>query len=257
MTLIDQFLGVHVAAGTVALATFLVPIVTVKGGGTHRRAGRAFVTAMAVICGTGAVVSTFRLATESRPGVRAGAWFLLFVTVLSASATWKGIRVLRFKNSGPNRNPVDLLMSALLVPMGLWIGYLGLRYRNVVFLFFSLAAIDGVQSVRHWLNPAKPRLHWFFEHMDGMLGASIAALTAFATLGARNLGLTGLGVLAWIGPSLVLVPVSILMTRRYRRLFGLEPGAVSTRPAPVAEVAGTVSPPAVRAVSGAPSASAS
>lgn len=242
MTLIDFLLGIHVSAGTVALATFLVPLVTAKGGLAHRRAGRAFVTAMAVICVTGAVVSTYRLATETRDGVRAGAWFLLFVTVLSASATWKGMRVLRMKGPGRNVSAVDLLMAAILVPMGLWIGYLGLRYRNAVLLFFSLAAIDGFQGVKYWLNPSKPRMHWFFEHMDGMLGASIAALTAFATLGARNLGLTGLGVLAWIGPSLALVPVAVLMGRHYRRKFGLEP---------------VVSPPVVPAAASIPRASAS
>ena len=42
------------------------------------------------------------------------------------------------------------------------------------------------------------------------MGSSIAALTAFAVLGARNLGFGSFGVAAWIGPTVLLVPMSIL-----------------------------------------------
>jgi uncharacterized membrane protein len=224
MTIIDALLRIHITAGMTALATFLVPMVTAKGGKTHRRVGWVFVAAMAVICFTGAPISAFRLATETRPGARVGASFLLFITLLSGAATWKGMRVLRFKGPGRHTNFVDLAIGVLLILGGVFTLVQGLRFESGILMFFGpFGALGGVSDLRHWLNPSKPKMHWFFEHMGGMVGSSIAALTAFSALGSRSLGLGSFGFAAWVGPTLVLLPVSMLMERHYRRKFGLLP----------------------------------
>lgn len=230
MNAIDYIMKVHIAAGTVALATFLVPMVTAKGGKAHRRVGWAFVVAMATLFFTGAPASLYRLATETRPEVRAAASFLLFVTILSGASTWKGIRVLRFKGPGRNTGPIDLGVATILGLGGLFTLYQGLISKSALLMFFgSLGILSAVGDIRYWLNPKKPKMHWFFEHMGGMVGSSIAALTAFAAIGGRSLGLGSFGLVAWIGPTLVLVPVSILMERHYRRKFKLDvPKALAT-----------------------------
>lgn len=223
MTTIDYLMKIHIAAGVTALATFLVPMVTAKGGRAHRRVGWVFVAAMAGLFLTGAPSSIYRLATETRPGVRTQASFLLFVTMLSGASTWKGIRVLRFKNAGPNTNAMDLGVAGLLGLGSIIMLYQGAMLRGALLIFFGglgLAASAG--DLRYWLNPEKPKMHWFFEHMGGMVGSSIAALTAFSALGSRSLGFGSFGLLAWIGPTLVFVPISILMTRYYRRKFKLD-----------------------------------
>ncbi len=229
--MIELLMKIHIAAGTVALATFLVPMVTAKGGKVHRRIGWVFVVAMAALFFTGAPASIYRLATETRPGVRASASFLLFVTLLSGASTWKGIRVLRFKNSGRNTAAIDLGISVLLGLGGAFTLYQGLMFKSVILMFFGpLGIVGAVGDLRYWLNPAKPKMHWFFEHMGGMIGSSIAALTAFAALGSRSLGFGSFGVAAWIGPTLVFLPISILMARHYRRKFKLDvpkPAAVA------------------------------
>ena len=222
MTVIDQMMKIHIAAGVTALATFLIPMVTAKGGKAHRRAGWVFVAAMAGLFFTGAPASIYRLSHETRPEVRVAASFLLFVTVLSGASTWKGIRVLRFKNSGRNTRPLDLGVATLLGLGGLFTLFQGLSFKNPVLMFFgALGVVSGLLDLRYWLNPDKPKMHWFFEHMGGMVGSSIAALTAFAVLGSRSLGFGSFGPAAWIGPTVVLLPVSILMGRYYRRKFGL------------------------------------
>ncbi len=221
--MIELLMKIHIAAGTVALATFLVPMVTAKGGKAHRRVGWVFVAAMAALFFTGAPASIYRLATETRPGVRASASFLLFVTLLSGASTWKGIRVLRFKNSGRNTAAIDLGISVLLGLGGAFTLYQGVMFESAILMFFGpLGIVSAVGDLRYWLNPAKPKMHWFFEHMGGMIGSSIAALTAFAALGSRSLGFGSFGVAAWIGPTLVFLPISILMARHYRRKFKLD-----------------------------------
>jgi uncharacterized membrane protein len=220
-TLADILLALHISAGMVALATFLVPLVTAKGGRWHRRVGWIFVTAMTVICFSGAPLAAWHYATISRESVRAQFAFLLFITVLSGATTWKGMRVLRFKDGRRNGNVADLGIAALQFGLGLWMLWLGARWRHPILLFFSLAGIGAISDIRYWLNPAKSRMHWFFEHMDGMIGSAIATLTAFAVFGARRFGLDGLGAAAWILPTLILVPVSIVLQKRYARKFGL------------------------------------
>ena len=221
--MIDFLMKIHIVAGTLALATFLVPMVTAKGGKAHRRVGWVFVAAMAALFFTGAPASIYRLATETRPGARTAASFLLFVTMLSGASTWKGIRVLRFKNAGRNKAPIDLGIATLLGLGGLFTLYQGVIVTSPILLFFGpLGIVSAIGDLRYWLNPNKPKMHWFFEHMGGMIGSSIAALTAFAALGSRSLGLGSFGVAAWIGPTLIFLPISILMARHYRRRFKLD-----------------------------------
>lgn len=220
--MIDFLMKLHIAAGTAALATFLVPMVTAKGGKAHRRAGWVFVAAMATIFLTGMPVSAHRLAGASTPGAARQAVFLLFITLLSGSATWKGIRVLGRKGNERNTSALDILVSLLLITGGLFTAWFGWDSRSPLLLFFGpFGVLSGAGDLRYWLNPDKPKLHWFFAHMAGMMGASIAALTAFLVLGSRTLGLGGLGLVAWIAPTLVFVPVSVLMGRYYRRKFKL------------------------------------
>lgn len=227
--MIELLMKIHIAAGTVALATFLVPMVTAKGGKVHRRVGWVFVAAMAVICLTGAPASIYRLATQTRPGQQTAAAFLLFVTLLSGVSTWKGIRVLRFKGPGRNTSAIDLGASLLLGLGSVFIFYKGTLLQSVILLFFGvIGLISAVGDLRYWLSPDKAKMHWFFQHMGGMIGSSIAALTAFAALGSRSLGFGSFGIAAWIGPTLVFLPISILMTRHYRRKFKLDAPRAST-----------------------------
>ena len=136
------------------------------------------------------IAGTVALATETRPGVRASASFLL-----SGASTWKGIRVLRFKNAGRNAAAIDMGISTLLGLGGLFTLYQGLVFKSPVLMFFGPLGIFGaVGDLRYWLNRDKPKMHWFFEHMGGMIGSSIAALTAFAALGSRSLGFGSFGV---------------------------------------------------------------
>lgn len=230
MNIVDTLLKVHIGAGIVALATFLVPAVAAKGGRLHRRVGWVFVSAIAVLCLTGAPVSLVRLwnaqtTTEWRVGA-----FLFFLTILSGSTAWKGVRVLRFKAPGRRTNILDIAIPSTLAVASLWLGSLGVQSRSTLLLFFTALGLSGsIRDIRYWLNPAKGKMHWFFEHLRGMMGSGIATLTAFSALGGRTLGFDAFGVVAWVAPTVVILPISVLMSRYYERKFGIVPG----RPAKV------------------------
>ena len=69
-SMIKPILAIHIAAGSAALASMLIPIVAVKGGGLHRRAGWVFVCAMATVSVTALLLSGARLFFDPRPEAR-------------------------------------------------------------------------------------------------------------------------------------------------------------------------------------------
>jgi uncharacterized membrane protein len=59
--MMQPLLTVHIAAGSIALASMLVPMLTTKGGRTHRRAGWVFVASMALVSVTALIMSAGRV----------------------------------------------------------------------------------------------------------------------------------------------------------------------------------------------------
>src|SRR6266849_3540929 len=96
MTWVESIRVLHSAAGFTALAVFWLPMVARKGGRVHRRAGWIYVVAMGVVAVTAVVVCGARILFDG-PEVRARSLFLLFISILAATAAASGVRALREK----------------------------------------------------------------------------------------------------------------------------------------------------------------
>jgi hypothetical protein len=72
---------------------------------------------------------------------------------------------------------------------------------------------------------------WWFEHMAGMLGGCIAALTATLITNANYVRTYAPAPewLFWIGPALIGIPLLLLWQRAYRRRFAAAEQARSAR----------------------------
>lgn len=231
--LVELTRTVHIAAGALGLVVFWIPMVLTKGGAWHRRVGWAFVAGMGTASVSGGLLCTYRLMTETAPERLAAAFFLLFISVLTGAATWKGVRVLRFKNRTDRHVvAVDLAIAGTLAAAGLLTLGVGLAEGSPLFAIFGLVGIsNGVGDLRYWLRPPATRMHWWFEHMNGMVTTSIAALTAFAVQNASRLGLEAFGVVIWLAPTLVLVPINVVWQRYYRQRFAPQEAATGASPA--------------------------
>jgi uncharacterized membrane protein len=240
--MMTMLLAIHIAAGSVALLSMFVPMVTRKGGLIHRRAGWVFVVAMATVAATALVLSGARLLFDPTLQGRNAGLFLLLLTVLTASGVSAGVRVLRFKaRAGAHRHWWDLGLPALLVVIGTGVGLYGLMRGSVLFAAFAgLSVVNGVSDVRYWLRRPSSQAHWWFEHMGSMLGSSIAATTAFLVNTADNFGIWILA--AWLGPSIIGAPAIAIWTAYYRRRFAAPPSPESV---PVPRPAFSPSSPAI------------
>ena len=107
--MLTSLLYVHIAGGTAALLAMLVPLVTKKGGTTHRRAGWVFVSGMTVVALTAFMLAGARWLTGTSTQEREAGAFLFFVAILTSTSVSGGIRVLRAKTrTGVHRHPWDV-----------------------------------------------------------------------------------------------------------------------------------------------------
>jgi hypothetical protein len=214
---------VHIAAGSVALAVFWIPLVAPKGGWLHRRAGLVYAWSMLIAVLAALGVSGWRLLYDLHPAARQRAIFLSFIALLTFAAGWNGLRALRTKKrTAPSWNPIDVGPSYALALGGLALIAWGLSggFGALAIAFGALGAALGVQQIATWSqSPSDPR-HWWYQHMRGMIIACIGTVTAFLVVNARVLGLGTFNFAVWTLPGVVGGVGIALWTRHYRRKFG-------------------------------------
>jgi hypothetical protein len=203
----------HIAAGSVALCSFLVPAVSVKGGRLHRRAGWVYCVAMAVVAATGGLLVADGLVRGEAVERRL---FLGYVAWLSVTSVWTGIRALRTRRrTGPGGNLVDHLIPGVLAVAGALLAARGLTTGGVVEVVFGgLGVVLGGSHLRYWRTAPTGADHAREVHAGNLIGAGIGTFTAFLVVNGERLGLPG--VVAWLLPTLIGVPAIALVQRRDR-----------------------------------------
>jgi hypothetical protein len=219
--MLKSILFLHIAGGSLSLLSMLIPLVTRKGGVTHRRAGWVFVTGMTLVSITALLLAGTRWTTDLTPRGREAGAFLFFVAILTATNVSSGVRVLRAKaRTTSGRHPWDLGLPALLTASSVAAAVHGLSTGNQLFTAFSvIGLLAGGGNLAYWLTAPTHPMHWWFEHMSSMLGACIAATTAFLVVNASNLGMETFSLAVWLTPSVIGVPTIAIWTRYYRRRF--------------------------------------
>jgi uncharacterized membrane protein len=203
-------LWTHVAAGVVALLAGAGALVTNKGGGRHRFAGRQFVRAMAVVVGTVPLLLAFDPTSFARQ-------FLTLVAVFSGYFAFTGYRVLARKRPAAEAAPVDWAAAVLVVVASLALAGLGVAlllrggtFGIVLLVFGLLGGGFGFVDVRGFRAP-EGRNPWLVDHLTRMIGAFIATVSAVSVV---NLSAT-LGVVAWLWPTAAFTPLTLYWQAKY------------------------------------------
>jgi len=215
-------LAVHIAAGAVSLLVFSVPLVTKKGGRTHRRVGWIYVAAAATVAVTG-FLSCIPLVSDGSPWRWRAGIFLAYVSLLAGASALFGVRALRTKGrAGASRAAIDLIPPLVLVAGGIALATFGIHRSIVLYvLFAALGVVLGMAYLRFWLTPPPHERAWFLAHMTGMGTSCITTVTAFIVVNARRFGMRTFDLPLWAGPIAILA-IGLTLWRRYyaRRLTG-------------------------------------
>ena len=214
----------HILSGFLALSVFWLPIITKKGGKAHTRIGWIYVWAMASVSVTAFSMGIYRLTWDAGPDADAipFSWFLIFIAILSSATAWYGVRVLRQKRRiEAHRHIVDLFFPTLLAGAGVGISIYGWIIDFPLLQYFPLLGIFlGGSQLVYWLKVPKTKSHWMVEHIVGMLSCCIATVTAFTVFGApRLLRIDAVSLIFWFLPTIVLVPLIIGFSNKYRKLM--------------------------------------
>lgn len=237
---LDRFFVLsHVAAGTLGLFVAPVAMLTLKGARAHRIAGQVFFWAMGWILASTLGLMFFRFN-----------FFLLAIAVLSFYSAFTGYRVLKHKRpeagQGPSRLDWAASLLTLLTGLGMigWgvAGLLGWLNPYIPGAFYILAFVFGggmlasaIPDLRRYRAPAADRNWWWYEHMNRMLGAYIAMVTAFLVQNVgRHLPVDWQWVV-WVAPGVIGGVLTGLWISHYRRQFE---GRRAERLAPAAQTKG-------------------
>jgi uncharacterized membrane protein len=226
----NALLIVHIGAAAIACISMFVPAVARKGGSIHRRAGWVYVSSMTTAAVT-ALLLCVRLVTHAELALRMKGYFLIYVAVLVLAGVFAGVRVLRAKQrTKSHRNPWDLGAAATLVSAGLTMAAYGLSVQQPLFVALSLIGLyNGTSQLLYWLRPPSHTMHWWFEHMEIMLGSCVGTLTAFFVFVSPYLGASQTMLAIWVAPLVLSLPGIYFWRRHYRRLFGTATAARAAR----------------------------
>ena len=212
---IKSLLGVHIAAGCTAFLMAPLALATAKGGKAHRRWGRIYFWAMAVVASSALVLALYRPLL-----------FLALVAVFSFYAAFAAYRVLFHKKlpQGQKVSWFDWAAALVTFAASFCLALLGAVKPAVVQNLGIPAIVFGVigmtlagKSMRQFLHPPQEKMFWWYEHLGGMLASYIAAWTAFSvtTIGRFIHG----GWVIWVVPTAIGVPAISLTTAYYKRKF--------------------------------------
>lgn len=231
-TIFNSIVLVHIIVGSVGLASFWVPVFARKRKGLHTRAGKIFAYAMMATATSAACAALLTLAwplathpdTPSRyaDSLRAvNGLMLLYLAAITFSAAFSGLRAVRLKRAyGGHRERAELIAHLLSLALALAVLVVGWRLDSTLMMALSLIGLLGAPgNIKLNLHRPATDLEWKYQHMGSMLGAGIAAHTAFLVFGAGRFVDSALGssVLVWLLPTLIGVPATIIWTRYYRR----------------------------------------
>ncbi|MGH9580610.1 MAG: DUF2306 domain-containing protein [Terriglobales bacterium] len=199
---------VHIAAGFAAFFIAPVPLLTAKGGKTHRRWGKIYFWSMAVVALTAVVLAFYR------PVI-----FLALIAVFSFYFAFTGYRVLSRKRPAQGQGPKTLDWAAALLALAGSLALVGLgvfhALGTVAVVFGALGCLIAGRDLWQFLRPPADGNFWWFVHMGGMVGSYIAALSAFSVVNFEFLPT----LVRWLWPTAIGVPLLLIWIGYYRHKF--------------------------------------
>ncbi|WP_336517719.1 DUF2306 domain-containing protein [Pollutibacter soli] len=203
----DLLLIVHVICGGISLLLGLGVMIQRKGGRLHRRVGTTYYYTMLLAAFSALPMSYIR-----------NNYFLFTLAVLTLYMVITGRRYIR-KRKNQKPTPFDWLMTFIIVLAGLSFMSFGI-YKfsqnslfGIVYVSFGFAALFFAwQDIRNFLNKSPIGNYWLTTHLQRMIGSYIASVTAFLVVNNNIIP----GIVAWLLPSVILVPLIVKWTWRYR-----------------------------------------
>ena len=210
MSIFNIFLTLHILGGTLGLLAGTYIAIAKKGDKQHKLVGKIFAVSM-----LGAGFCSFILATLHRND------FLFVVGIFTIYMVATGWRSLYLKNipNGQKPLPIDWIIMGFMAIGALVFAYMSVNLAMekapfcLVFAFFAYRSIAFiVTDFKTYRGKIATKNYWLTNHLQRMMGAYIASLTAFVVVNAPERA----SIIPWLLPTAILVPLIVKWTRKYR-----------------------------------------
>ncbi len=204
------------AAGLVALVVAPLAMLVRKGGDAHRRWGKFFVLAAAVMVITSVVL-----------GIALQDALMPLVALFGFHMIATGYRSLYLKKLHEGQKPAvaDVLVvsTAAVINAGLFLWALSLlmlgQKMNKVILFLLFGGMGLVMvffNFNRFYKRSHDKLEWLFGHISGMIGGYIATVAVFSAV---TLDMINPPMLRWLWPAVIGAPLIFYLIRYNKRRF--------------------------------------
>ena len=111
---------------------------------------------------------------------------------------------------------VNVLTNTSLIIFGIYYSVNHEWQGGLISVVFGLIGLRNSQSnYKRLSGKISNKNYWLIAHIGGMLGSYIGAITAFTVNNNRWMGLPD--VIAWLGPTVILVPFIIYETAKFKK----------------------------------------
>jgi uncharacterized membrane protein len=209
MSLFSLLLIIHVVTGGIGLILGSIILSTKKGNQRHKQLGKFFTLSMLIAASSSLILASMH------PNQ-----FLFAVGIFTIymASTGRIYLYLRHIASGQKVFLINWILLYALIACSAWFIYKGisnLMYQNnfgfVQIVFGLVCILMVVQDFAIYRGKTKYKNYWLVMHLQRMIGAYIASLTAFMVVNAS----AQLSIAAWLLPGCVLVPLLIKWGRKY------------------------------------------
>jgi hypothetical protein len=205
----------HIMAGIVAFFVAPVALIAKKGGPIHIFWGRIFFWTMIMVAITAVLMSLYY------PNL-----FLFLVAIFSVHLSLSGYRASAARKAkDQNKSRLidksiargSLLVYVLLIGWGIYtIALLEVTAFGIIAIVFGVIGLRfSISQLRRLNKTSTDKMNWWFEHMQGMMGSYIAAISAFSAVNFDFLP----PVVRWLWPTIIgSIGISIWMNY-YKKKF--------------------------------------
>lgn len=202
-------LVIHIIAGSIGLFTGTINIIRKKGDKPHRLIGKYFFFSMLINAVAGFIMSVLHQNL-----------FLLIIAVFSFYLTATGQRFLDLKRIDKGEKPkridwaITLIMIFFAICFILFGFYLLVNNNNfgiVLLVFGAISMLMARKDISIYRGKIKHRNYWLLIHIQRMIAAYIAALTAFLVVNNTYLP----PIVAWLMPTVILTPLIFYWSKQY------------------------------------------
>jgi len=221
---INVIIIIHAIFGSMALISGPGAMIAMKGGSAHRAFGKLFFYTMMITAVLALIISNL-------PGHHN--FFLFLMGIFSIYMVSTGYRYLYLESIHKGQKPTVIdwiltlgmaLFGLLLFTggiaqcLGLWLMIGDRSFGIVLIVFGGLSLLMVRQDLKAYRGKVQYRNHWLFMHISRMIGANIAAFTAFLVVNNKIVP----GIFAWLLPTAIGIPIIFYWINKQKKVRGMK-----------------------------------